>query len=137
MKQLEHRAHSKSEMRKFSWVMASALAIFGALSLYKGNHKISILLWSLGAMFLGCGLFLPLALVPVYRVWMKFAHVLAWINTRIILGLFFYVILTPISILMRVTHRDVLRRKFDRSSSSYWHIRKPLKSAQESYEHLY
>ena len=137
MKQLEHRTHSKGEMRKFSWVMASALAIFGALSLYKGNHKISIFLWLFGTIFLGYGLILPMALAPVYRVWMKFAHVLAWVNTRIILGLFFYVILTPISLLMRVFHRDVLRRKFDRSLASYWQVRKPLKSANESYEHLY
>ena len=32
---------------------------------------------------------------PIYVGWMKFAFVLGWINTRLILGLFFYLILTP------------------------------------------
>ena len=43
----------------------------------------------------------PLALYYPYRIWMAVASVLGWINTRIILGLVFYLLILPIGILMR------------------------------------
>lgn len=43
----------------------------------------------------------PLALYYPYRVWMAIASVLAWVNTRIILGLAFYLLILPIGFVMR------------------------------------
>ena len=64
------------------------------------------------------GLVLPGFLEPVYIVWMRFASILGWINTRIILVIIFYLVFTPLGLLIRLFRIDLLERgnKLD----SYW-----------------
>ncbi len=57
---------------------------------------------------------------PFHVAWMTFAHLLAWLNTRILLGVFFYLIVTPTGLLMRVFGKDLLDEKIDKSAQSYW-----------------
>ena len=49
----------------------------------------------------------------------ELGEVLAWINTRIILGVVFYGVVTPLGLLMRLFSRDPMRRQFDRAGESY------------------
>lgn len=67
----------------------------------------------------------PLALTPLFKVWMKFGLVMGKINTFIILNLLFFVILTPIGWLMRLAGKDPMARKFDAGSASYRVLRRP------------
>ncbi|MEP7340314.1 MAG: SxtJ family membrane protein [Acidobacteriota bacterium] len=128
---------SRAENRKFAWTMAGALSVFGAVTLYRGGQRLPLSLFIVAGLFLSSGLVWPAVLTPVYKAWMKFALVLGWINTRIFLGLFFYLVITPVSLVMKLVKRDALKRKLDRSCSSYWQSRKAMKPAKESYEHLY
>lgn len=57
---------------------------------------------------------------PVHVGWMTLAFALGWFNTRLLLGIFFYIILTPIGLLMRLFGKDLLDEKIDRSASTYW-----------------
>jgi O-antigen/teichoic acid export membrane protein len=61
----------------------------------------------------------PRILVWVYRGWMALGHVLGWINTRIILGLVFYLVITPIGILRRWLSKDPMGRKLKPEVDSY------------------
>jgi saxitoxin biosynthesis operon SxtJ-like protein len=61
----------------------------------------------------------PRILAPVYRAWMAAGEVLAWINTRIILGVVFYLVVTPIGLVMRLLGHDPMRRKFEQAGESY------------------
>jgi len=79
----------------------------------------------------------PFILRPIYVGWMKFAFVLGWINTRLILGIFFYLILTPVGLIMRLFGRDPLHRKFDRDATTYWAKRPPAEFKQERYQQLF
>jgi len=128
---------TKTELRKFAWVMTGALAVFGVFGLYRGGQTVPLSLLGVAALFLLCGSVAPTVLGPVHKLWMKFAHILGWINTRLILGLFFYLILTPVSTVMKIARRDILKRRFDRTSPSYWQSHGPMKEAKKSYEHLY
>lgn len=66
----------------------------------------------------------PYLLSPVYRVWMKIGMVLGWINTRIILGLIFYSVFTPLGLFRRlVLKRDALQRHFDPEAETYRVVR--------------
>ncbi|MBF0171229.1 MAG: hypothetical protein HQK87_09105 [Nitrospinae bacterium] len=62
----------------------------------------------------------PMALLPFYRLWVKFAGYMAWFNTRLLLALVFYVVITPTGLLMRALGKDPLHRTIDRSAPSYW-----------------
>jgi intracellular septation protein A len=130
-------ALSRTELRKFALMMATALVIFGSIGLWRNAQTIPVILFTMAGLLLLSGLVIPPALNPVYKAWMRLAGVLAWINTRLILGLFFCLILTPVALIMRLVRDDVLRRKPDRSCPSYWHLRGKMKPARDSYEHLY
>jgi hypothetical protein len=78
------------------------------------------LYWLAGAgAWLVAALLVPGALAPLYKAWMAFGHVLGWINARIILGIVFFVVVTPIGLLLRLFGKDVLSMRLHRSGS-YW-----------------
>jgi hypothetical protein len=68
---------------------------------------------------------------------MKFAFALGWFNTRLFLGIVFYLIITPVGLVMRILRKDPLRLKFDRSAASYWTIRESKPVDQKRYERLF
>ena len=45
---------------------------------------------------------------------------MAWINTRLILFIVFYLIFTPLGLVMRLFGADLLERKIDKRKDSYW-----------------
>jgi hypothetical protein len=68
---------------------------------------------------------------------MKFAFALAWVNTRLILGVFFYLVLTPSGLVMRLLGKDPLRRRIERSAKSYWIRKEPVLFDKSRYENLF
>jgi hypothetical protein len=127
---------SPKKIRNFG-LMFGALGIIGAAySVWKGG---AYAVWWLGggAAFALGGLVAKPLLRPVYVVWMKFAFVLGWINTRVILGLFFYLVMTPIGLLMRLGGNDPLERKIDPSATSYWSKKESLKPDPDRYQRLF
>ena len=69
--------------------------------------------WSLwvGIPLLILGLTWPQSLLYPYKIWMKFGSVLGWINSHLILGLVFIIVLLPIAFIMRATGYDPLRKQ--------------------------
>ena len=59
----------------------------------------------------------PISLRPVYRGWMRVGMMLSKITTPIILTLLFLVAILPVSLLMRLFHKDPMQRSFDESTS--------------------
>ena len=55
----------------------------------------------------------PLSLRPVYRMWMRFGLLMSKITTPIIMGLVFYVVITPFALILKLTGKDAMRREFD------------------------
>ena len=66
-----------------------------------------------GALLAVAGLMMPGLLKQVYQGWMWVGHVMGWVNTRIILGILFYGIVTPMGLVMKLTGRDPMRRAFE------------------------
>jgi len=56
-------------------------------------------------------IFIPLAAKGIEWIWLKFAHILGWINSKILLGLIFFIFLLPIAWLSRLFTKDPLRLK--------------------------
>ena len=76
-------------------------------------------------------------LKPVYIGWMTFAFALGWVNTRLFLGLFFYLILTPMGLLVRLLGKDLLDERIDRKASSYWKKRDPAPPDPSRFERMF
>jgi len=75
--------------------------------------------WILSGSLLLAGSFIPGILGPVFRVWMKFGYIMNRVNTTIILTAVFFVIFTPVALIMKIIGRDVLYREFDQKTYSY------------------
>ena len=75
--------------------------------------------WILGGILGAWALLAPRTLRPAYAGWMRFGHVMNWINTRLILGIMFYGIFLPIGVVMRLFGKDSMHRKLDKTQASY------------------
>jgi hypothetical protein len=54
-----------------------------------------------------------------HKLWTALSEILSWINTRIILGILFYGIFTPLSGILRLMHKDPMARKFEKGETTY------------------
>ncbi len=127
---------SHREVRKFGLLFSLIFALIGGY-VYYVSGEISSWLAGGSLLFLALGLFFYPLLKPVYVWWMKFAMVLAWINTRIILGIAFYLIVTPMGLVMRLFGKDLLDQRIDRSAQTYWKEREDVPFDRTRYERLF
>lgn len=106
--------------RKFGLTTGAIVAVlFGALLPWLFGFDYPLWPWIFLAAFAAVGLVLPIALQPVYLLWMRFGLVMNWINTRLILGLLFYGLFLPIGLFFKLIGRDTMHRKFDKKVASY------------------
>ena len=110
----------KKGLRNFGLVTgAIVVALFGFLLPWILDHAWPYWPWYIAGVLWALAIIFPTALNPIYHVWMRFGLVLGWINTRIILGLTFYIIFTPISLLLAILRKDPMRRKKEPGAVSY------------------
>ncbi|MEY4808032.1 MAG: hypothetical protein RLZZ206_2421 [Cyanobacteriota bacterium] len=79
-------------------------------------------LW-IGIPALALGIAWPRSLARPYRGWMALGHSLGWINSHLILGAVYLVVLQPIAFLMRSLGHDPLRRRRDSAAETYREVR--------------
>jgi hypothetical protein len=117
---LAGRGESRKEYRKFGISVGIAFLLLSLLFWWKDfDTALRISLALGGALLLG-GLLAPGLLKWPYRGWMKFAAGAAWFNTRVILVLMFYLVMTPVGLLLRLLGKRPLAIAFDREAETYW-----------------
>ncbi len=109
--------------------------IFGLVVPYLKGRPYARWPWALCAVFVVLALVQPIALKTVHVLWTRVGRVLRAINTRILLGLIFYLIVTPLGIIRRILAGDPMRRERDATASSYRVRNRP--SARRSIENPY
>ncbi len=113
-------APDKKDLRSFGLIFATGMVlIFGLLFPWLAEKPWPAWPWIIAAGFAGCGLILPQILKPVYFLWMKIGHVLGWINTRIILGVVFFLVFAPVALCLRLLGKDPMQRRLDAQTSTY------------------
>lgn len=117
--------------RSFGLVFAAVFALIALWPLKSGGD---IRLWAAGAAvaFLLAALVVPRTLKPLNIVWFKFGQALHHVMTPLIMGLLFFLTVTPVGLLMRATGKDPMRLKRDTKADSYWIVRTPPGPAAES-----
>ena len=120
--------------RSFALSVGPASIAFGALLAWRGYQRVGIAAATIGAVLIVFGLVAPSLLRGPNRAWWRFATVLGWINSRILLTLFFVVVLTPVGWVMRLLRRDPLRAA---GSTTNWASYNERRREPRHYEHLY
>ena len=103
---------TKKTLREFGFLIGIAFPflIGWALPLIGGHSFRNWTLW-IGIISLILAISKPEFLLYPYRAWMKLGHILGWVNSRIILGLVFLIVLQPIALIMRIFGHDPLKTK--------------------------
>ncbi len=126
-------ASSKKELRKFGLVVGAAFAVLGTISWWRGHVWPPRVMWTLAVFLMVPGALFPAVLGPVQRGWMAFAEILGHYNTRIILTALYYLVMTPIGLILRI-FRDPLDRSLKKDRPSQWIKRDSQPVDPERYE---
>ena len=113
-----------SSNRSFGLVFAVVFAIIAFLPL---SHGGTLRHWSLlvGLAFAVAAILAPVILTPLNRLWTRLGLVLHVIVNPIVLGIMFFLVVTPTGLLMRLFGKDPLRLKREPAATTYWISREP------------
>lgn len=109
-------------LRAFGLGLAALLGLFGWLSWRKAGAAFPYL-WGAGSLAAVLALAAPRALAPVYRPWMRLAAALGAVNTFLLMGAVFYLVITPSALLLRLLGKELLEERF--RDGSYWKDKEP------------
>ena len=124
---------SAAELRKFGFMFAAFVCLlFGLLFPYLFNRSFSPIPWSIGGVVFLWALLAPGTMHVFYRYWIKFGNVLSFINTRLILGLVFYVMFMPFGLVMRGFGHDPMQRKIGQEVKTFRSIPAPRKPQHQN-----
>lgn len=131
----EMRVKSSSD-RGFGLVFAAVFALIGLAGAY---HNTPYFPWWLGASaaLALVALTAPRILAPFNRAWTKLGMVLALVVNPIVLGLVFYLCVTPIGLLLRLFGKDLLALRWQPAQASYWIVRDPPGPRPETLRHQF
>ena len=95
--------------------------VFLIIALYPLTYSEEIRIWSviISLIFLALGLFNSKILTPLNKLWFKFGIFLGKIISPIIMGIIFFLVVTPIGLLMRLLGKDLINLKYN-NNKSYW-----------------
>ena len=107
-----------SSNRSFGILFFIVFLIIGLWPL-KNNNDPNYIFLGLSSIFLILGIINSKLLYPLNKAWVKFGEILGMIIAPIVMGLVYFIILTPISLLVRLFGKDLLKLKKNKSST-YW-----------------
>ena len=95
--------------------------VFILVAFYPLINQGEVRIWSVlvSLFFLIFGIINSKILTPLNKIWFKFGVFLGKIISPIVMGLIFFLVVTPIGFLMRMLKKDILNLKFNKSNS-YW-----------------
>ena len=122
-----------SSNRSFGIVFS---VVFLIIALWPLLSEGQIRLWFLIAslIFLILGLLNSKILYPLNRLWFKFGILLGAIVSPIVMGIVFFLVVTPTAWIMRMLGKDLLGKKYDKKKDSYWiKRRKPTSTMKQQF----
>lgn len=117
--ELKQLSTTSRDLRKFGLVVGGVFLLLGLWFLFRHKPVWPYLL-SPGVLLMLFGLVAPRALRQLYLGWMALAFVLGLVVSTLLLTLFFFLVITPVSLLARLFGKEFLSLRLDRAAASYW-----------------
>lgn len=107
--------------REFGLLVGAVFSLIGLWWFYRGKFAVAAYVFTtVGAVLVLLGAAFPRFLVIPRKLWMKLAEGMAYVSSRIILSVIFFLVLTPIGVIKRAMGWDPLQRRSG-SRESFWH----------------
>ena len=114
---------SQSSNKSFGLLFFVVFLIIGLWPL-KNGENLNFYFIIASVIFLLLGIINSKLLTPLNKIWVKFGEILGIVIAPIVMALVYFVILTPISLIVRVFGQDLLNLKFLKEKDTYWIKRK-------------
>ena len=123
--------------REFGLIVGAVFSALGLWWLYRGKFATAAsILAIVGSALILFGIVFPRALVGPRKAWMKLAEGMAYVSSRVILALIFFLVLTPIGLIKRAMGWDPLYRRAG-PRDSFWHPYPPRQQNPRHYEKMF
>ena len=109
----------KENNKGFGLLFFIVFLLIGLWPLIKGDSP-RILFFPIALVFLILGIMNAKILTPLNRSWIKFGEILGKIIAPVVMAIVYFIILTPLSLLIKVSGKDLLKVKFFKNMNSYW-----------------
>ena len=107
--------------RRFGLTVGGAFAVLSAITWWRGHVWTMYAFGSLGGLLILAGLVVPTYLGPVERAWMGFAHAISRVTTPIVMSVIYFLVLTPVGLIRRMTAGNSLVHQ--EAASGFWRQR--------------
>lgn len=122
--------------RQSALMVGAVLLLIAGWNVWKDRPLVYGIAGACGLLLILIGLISPAASRVFYKGWMRFAGVLGYVNSRILLSLMFYLVITPYGLVMRLFGRDTMNRR-GAGKQSYWISRTKTRQDGPQYERLF
>jgi hypothetical protein len=113
-------------LRRFALTVGAAFAVLAGVFIWRGHTLVAAVLGAVAALLILGGIAIPGRLGPVYRAWMGFALAISKVTTPIVMGVLYFVVLTPTGVLRRYLGGNPVRRP--PAEPTYWVSREQTRS---------
>ena len=129
-------AEDPRQAKQSTLMVGAVLLLIAAWNVWKDRPVVYGIAGGCGLLLILIGFLSPAASRIFQRSWMRFAGVLGYVNSRILLSLMFYLVITPYGLVMRVFGRDTMNRR-GAGKPSYWIPRAKTRQDRPRYERLF
>mgnify|MGYP001468438591 CR=1 FL=1 len=120
--------------RSFGIVFFIALLIIAFWNFRGDFYQIKIFPFLLSLVFLILGIINSKFLTPLNKLWFKLGIAIGSIVAPVIMAIIFFLVVTPIGLIVKIFQKDLLRRKYEKNKNSYWLKRdKPMGSMKQQF----
>jgi hypothetical protein len=119
--------------RSFGFTFTVVFAMLTALAWWRGWPG-AVVYPVLAVGTLAATLMAPDLLSPLNRLWMRFGDLLHSIVNPVVMGVIYYIAVTPMALVMRMIGRDAMKRNLDRNAATYWEERSDFQQAAKGFE---
>lgn len=113
------------DLRQFGLLVGGMFAVIGLWPVMFRSELPRLWAMILGSLLVVLGVIAPQSLKHAHKGWMKVGHILGSINTKIILGIIYYLLITPMGLVMRLMGKDPLHRALSQGTDTYRIVRAP------------
>lgn len=121
------------KLRQFGILTGTVWGILSFLLWKKKENMVYLYLLFFSSFLLIAGIVAPKTLGPIYKVWTRLTHAMGEVVTRMILGLIFFLVVTPLGLILRLLGKDFLDLKKNANRTTYW-VSKEQGFARSNYE---
>lgn len=128
-----NRNPSRRELGWFGVSMTAVLAVLGGIAYWRFHAPVVAQVFGIASLLTAVlYLTIPAARRPLYLIWMFATYPIGWLLSHVILAVAYFLVITPIGLLMRICGYDPMQRQIDHSTRSYW-IPRPASRESSSY----